>query len=43
MFNIEPGDSIIVLSDKKKGIALIKSEAIEDVADDILNRSVDND
>lgn len=43
MFNIEPGDSIIVLCDKKKGIALIKSEAIEDVADDILNRSVDND
>ena len=37
MFNIEPGDSIIVLCDKKKGIALIKSEAIEDVADDILN------
>lgn len=43
MFNIEPGDSIIVLCDKKKGIALIKSEAIEDVADNILNRSVDND
>lgn len=43
MFNIESGDSIIVLCDKKKGIALIKSEAIEDVADDILNRSVDND
>ena len=31
MFDINPGDSLIVLCDKKKGIALIKSEVIEDI------------
>ncbi len=30
MFDIKPGDSIIVLCDKKKGIALVKSETIEE-------------
>lgn len=38
MFNINPGDSIIVLCDKKKGIALVKSDIIEDLADDILKK-----
>ena len=38
MFNINSGDSIIVLCDKKKGIALFKSDVIEDIADDILNK-----
>ena len=33
MFNINPGDSIIVLCDKKKGIALVKSDVIEDIAE----------
>ena len=37
MFNIKPGDSIIVLCDKEKGIALVKSNVIEDLADNILN------
>ena len=36
MFDIKPGDSLIVLSDKKKGIALLKSEVIEDVTNNIL-------
>lgn len=36
MFNINPGDSIIVLCDKKKGIALVKSDVIEYLADDIM-------
>lgn len=36
MFNIKPGDSIIVLCDKKKGIALMKSDVIEYLADDIM-------
>ena len=35
MFDINPGDSIIVLCDKKKGIALVKSEVIEDLSDKI--------
>ena len=36
MFNIKPGDSIIVLCDKDKGIALVKSDVIENIGDDIL-------
>lgn len=36
MFGIKPGDSIIVLCDKSKGIALVKSDFIEDLADDIM-------
>ena len=35
MFGIKPGDSIIVLSDKSKGIALLKAEAIEDLSDKV--------
>lgn len=35
MFDINPGDSIIVLCDKKKGIALVKSDVIEDLSDKI--------
>ena len=37
MFDIKPGDSIIVLCDKKKGMALVKSNVIEDFADNIIN------
>ena len=33
MFSIKPGDSIIVLCDKEKGIALLKADAIEDLTD----------
>lgn len=36
MFNINPGDSIIVLCDVNKGIALLKSETIENLTDKIL-------
>ena len=36
MFNIKSGDSIIVLCDKQKGIALVKSDVIENMSDDIL-------
>ena len=32
MFNIQPGDSVIVLCDIEKGIAIIKADAIEDIA-----------
>lgn len=35
MFGINPGDSVIVLSDKSKGIALLKAEAIEDLSDKV--------
>ena len=36
MFDIKSGDSIIVLCDKEKGIALVKSDIIEDLTDKIL-------
>ena len=32
MFAIQAGDSVIILCDKKKGIALLKAEAIEDLS-----------
>lgn len=38
MFDINPGDTIVVLSDKKKGIALVKSDIIEDLTDKVLNQ-----
>ena len=41
MFGIEPGDSIVVLCDKKKGIALVKSDFIEGIASKILDKGED--
>lgn len=38
MFDIKPGDSIIILCDKTQGIALMKTELIENLADDILKK-----
>ena len=35
MFDIRPGDSIIVLCNKSRGIALLKADAIEDLSDRI--------
>lgn len=35
MFDIKPGDSIIVLCDKTRGMALVKADAIEDLTDKI--------
>ena len=37
MFNINPGDSVIVLCDIERGIALIKAE-IEELADNIFSK-----
>lgn len=37
IFGIAPGDSIIVLCDKKKGMALVKADVFEDVTDNILS------
>ena len=30
MFNINAGDTVIILADKEKGIAIVKSDFIED-------------
>ena len=41
IFDIKPGDSLIVQADAKKGIALVKSEVIEDVTNNILGGNDD--
>ena len=38
MFGIKPGDSIVVLCDKNKGIALVKSDIVEDLTESILSK-----
>lgn len=38
MFDIKSGDSIIVLCDKDKGIALIKADVIEGLTDKVLKQ-----
>jgi len=38
MFNINPGDSVIVLCDKNKGIAILKADEIESLTDKVLNK-----
>ena len=40
MFDIKPGDSIIVLCDKNKGIALLKADVIETLTDNVLNKEL---
>ena len=35
MFDIKPGDSIIVFCDKARGIGLLKVDVIEDLADKV--------
>lgn len=43
MFGIMPGDSIIVLCDKEKGIALVKSEVFEDITNNLFDGGKNND
>ena len=38
MFDINPGDSVIVLSDKEKGIALLKADVIDSLTDKLLKQ-----
>ncbi len=33
MFDIKPGDTVVLLCDKEKGMAVIKSDVLEDVID----------
>ena len=35
MFNIVPGDSVILLGDKKKGLAIVKAEIFEAITNDL--------
>ena len=36
MFNINPGDTVVVLCDKKKGMAIIKSDILESTIDKVM-------
>ena len=36
MFNINPGDNVIVLCDKDKGMAILKSDFMEESIDKIM-------
>ena len=38
MFNIKSGDSIIVLCDKERGIALLKADSIEDLTEKVFQK-----
>lgn len=38
IFDIKSGDSVILLCDKAKGIALLKADAIEDLTDKVLGQ-----
>ena len=38
MFDINPGDCVVVLADKDRGIAMLKSDEIEDLTDRVLNK-----
>jgi len=40
MFDISPGDSIIVLCDKDKGMVLIKSDILENSINNIMPGSI---
>lgn len=37
MFDINPGDSVILLCDKEKGIALLKADVIQDYAEKVFS------
>ena len=36
MFGIKPGDCVVVLCDKKKGMAIVKSEILESTVDELM-------
>ena len=38
MFGIKPGDSIVLLCDKAQGIALVKSDVIEDLTSKVFSK-----
>ncbi len=38
MFDIRSGDSVVVLCDKKRGMAIVKHEILEDKIDNIMSR-----
>ena len=39
MFDIKPGDTVVVLCDKKKGMAIVKSDVLESTIEKIMPNS----
>ena len=39
MFDIKPGDSVALLCDRKKGMAIVKSEILEDSMDNMMPKN----
>lgn len=37
IFNIKPGDTLLLLGDEKQGIAIVKNDIFQQFAKDILN------
>ena len=40
MFDINSGDSVIILCDKEKGIAIVKADLIENLTDRVLGKEL---
>ena len=38
MFDIKPGDSVVVLCDKKKGMAIVKANVLEESIDKFITK-----
>ncbi len=43
MFGIEAGDSVLVLCDKKKGMAIVKADVMQGLANKILSETPADD
>ena len=42
MFLINPGDTVVVLCDRKKGMAIVKTDVFDTVSEDILGKGSAN-
>ena len=40
MFDIKPSDSVILLADKERGIAILKADVIENLTDSVLGKEL---
>ena len=38
MYNINPGDYVVVLCDEDRGMAIVKSDVVDDIADQVLSK-----
>ena len=39
MFNLEPGDTIVLLADKKRGIALVQNDKLMKIAESVFQET----